>query len=514
MGISGGAAAAAAVAAAAAAVAWLSLNTVAIYLSKAFPPEAWGPGAGVRMASAYKSLILGVTCCYLPVLFILKRFMRSRPAYSLNGFVLLWNVALSLLSFLGVAVVVYVQPEMLMHAMYPERLFSPPVRAVITIFTLTKPVEFGDTLILILRKKPVSFLHAYHHFTVSLYCWHAQQINADFAHGFALMNLSVHALMYLYFALFSVTKNNFFLRKIKPLVTFLQVLQMLLGVFLSAQGLVYVQQEEQLFNAKLALAMYVSYFFLFAHLFCKNYLCSYNAGRLLLFFALWGLAAAGVCVLIKEFRDRKHSLLLEAMLLSLLSLCLFCAPKGDSRIWRWVRFSSNWLASLVLCVETENKKHKEKEVKREVENKHKIKAKQENENNNETEIEDALEPELRCLSTSAESTETTVSSISSNEDEVQTPLNCSSSSPQQTAAAAAADHKSLNKRNSTSPLLSFLKGQTTSQTKYQDFAAALVGAALPAVYGHLRYRNPLLAFAVLGSLRWLVEVHLLQRICP
>jgi elongation of very long chain fatty acids protein 6 len=30
-----------------------------------------------------------------------------------------------------------------------------------------------DTLFIVLRKKPLIFLHWYHHITVLLFCWHA-----------------------------------------------------------------------------------------------------------------------------------------------------------------------------------------------------------------------------------------------------------------------------------------------------------------------------------------------------
>ena len=39
-------------------------------------------------------------------------------------------------------------------------------------FAMSKLIEYGDTVFLVLRKRPISFLHWYHHTTVLAYTWH------------------------------------------------------------------------------------------------------------------------------------------------------------------------------------------------------------------------------------------------------------------------------------------------------------------------------------------------------
>ena len=41
------------------------------------------------------------------------------------------------------------------------------------LFIYSKVPELVDTAFVVLRKKPLIFLHWYHHVTVLLYCWHS-----------------------------------------------------------------------------------------------------------------------------------------------------------------------------------------------------------------------------------------------------------------------------------------------------------------------------------------------------
>ena len=48
-----------------------------------------------------------------------------------------------------------------------------PVGFWVVLFIFSKIPELGDTVFIVLRKKPLIFLHWYHHVTVLLFCWHA-----------------------------------------------------------------------------------------------------------------------------------------------------------------------------------------------------------------------------------------------------------------------------------------------------------------------------------------------------
>ena len=82
--------------------------------------------------------------------------------------------------------------------------YNNPVAMVMLYFNLSKMPEFVDTLFLRLRKRPVILLHWYHHIMTMLYCWYANQEGVEFNCSgmfFATMNLCVHSVMYLYYAL-------------------------------------------------------------------------------------------------------------------------------------------------------------------------------------------------------------------------------------------------------------------------------------------------------------------------
>jgi elongation of very long chain fatty acids protein 6 len=69
----------------------------------------------------------------------------------------------------------------------------------------SKVFELFDTVLLVLRRKPVILLHWYHHATVLLFVWYSQvsaQTNAHIV--YTLMNCIVHSLMYTYYAFTAV----------------------------------------------------------------------------------------------------------------------------------------------------------------------------------------------------------------------------------------------------------------------------------------------------------------------
>jgi len=95
------------------------------------------------------------------------------------------------------------------------------------IFYLSKFYEFVDTLILVARKKPLIFLHVYHHFIMPFVCWSGLQGNWSMALWLsAFWNSLVHVIMYSYYSA-SCLGYSFWWKKY---LTMIQIGQFILGV--------------------------------------------------------------------------------------------------------------------------------------------------------------------------------------------------------------------------------------------------------------------------------------------
>lgn len=149
------------------------------------------------------------------------------------------------------------------------------------LFVLSKLPELGDTIFIVLRKQPLIFLHWYHHITVLMYSWFSYTEYTASARWFIVMNYCVHSLMYSYYALRAMRFNP--PRFIPMLITTLQLTQMVVGCAINVWAHSFIQTPGRscnisAMNIKLSIAMYFSYFVLFAQFFYGTYL-SANARK-------------------------------------------------------------------------------------------------------------------------------------------------------------------------------------------------------------------------------------------
>lgn len=144
------------------------------------------------------------------------------------------------------------------------------------LFVLSKLPELGDTIFIVLRKQPLIFLHWYHHITVLIYSWFSYTEYTSSARWFIVMNYCVHSVMYSYYALRAMRYRP--PRFISMVITSMQLTQMVVGCAINLWAMDYLKTAGRSgchispINIKLSLAMYFSYFVLFARFFYTTYL--------------------------------------------------------------------------------------------------------------------------------------------------------------------------------------------------------------------------------------------------
>ncbi|XP_025213844.1 elongation of very long chain fatty acids protein 1 isoform X2 [Theropithecus gelada] len=119
------------------------------------------------------------------VLSLGPRIMANRKPFQLRGFMIVYNFSL-------VALSLYIVYEMVRVAW---------------LFLFSKFIELMDTVIFILRKKDgqVTFLHVFHHSVLPWSWWWGVKIAPGGMGSFhAMINSSVHVIMYLYYGLSAI----------------------------------------------------------------------------------------------------------------------------------------------------------------------------------------------------------------------------------------------------------------------------------------------------------------------
>lgn len=141
------------------------------------------------------------------------------------------------------------------------------------LFSLSKIIELGDTLFVVLRKAPLMFLHWYHHVTVLVYCWYSIKEVTEMGIWFGGMNYLIHTIMYSYYALKASGRRLPSI--ISQLITLLQITQMCLGVTLNIISL----RKDETFGCDVrydlvyfGLTIYGSYMILFGNFFYQRYI--------------------------------------------------------------------------------------------------------------------------------------------------------------------------------------------------------------------------------------------------
>ena len=222
---------------------------------------------------AYPFLLL--CFAYPAFIFYLQRTIVCPKRYRLLEFS--WNAFCSIFSLIGFLSIQKCSSIIDRTIVDLDDVCYPAMNA-ISLFCLTKPLEFIDTIFLVLKKKPVSTLHLWHHFSVAVYCYFSVYNVVRFGHIFAYMNLFVHAVMYSYYAL--MTAKQFWISRFAIVITTMQIAQMFVGTYISAKAMNMAPTNYERVNAIGAIIMYTSYLYLFLEFFAKRYKMNIPYGKI------------------------------------------------------------------------------------------------------------------------------------------------------------------------------------------------------------------------------------------
>lgn len=257
-------------------------------------PDNWGWERQIELLDAYQNCFALAAVAYLPTIFGLQAFMKHRQPLDLGGgdtkginWIFWWEVALALFSIVEAMHLLPVLLDSIERRGLVRSICDNDTRHSKVIYWMfvvvySKIVEFGDTVFIVLRKKPLILLQYYHHLLTMLYCWYGVVVidkHNNTCIYFGAVNMCVHSVMYTWYA---ATRTGWRSPKILMMaITCLQIAQMVVGVLIigiasnqlfSAEGTGCGRwQAADPFGVCFAYLMY-AYFVLFAKMFVEKYL--------------------------------------------------------------------------------------------------------------------------------------------------------------------------------------------------------------------------------------------------
>ncbi|CAE6457818.1 unnamed protein product [Rhizoctonia solani] len=141
---------------------------------------------------------------YLTTIFSLREVMRTREPMKLTTLFQFHNLYLTTGS--GLLLLLMVEEVFpiwwkngLFNAMCAESSWTPRLEFYYMINYYIKYIELADTVFLVLKKKPLAFLHVFHHAATALLCF--TQLNGRTSVSWVpiILNLTVHVFMYYYY---------------------------------------------------------------------------------------------------------------------------------------------------------------------------------------------------------------------------------------------------------------------------------------------------------------------------
>ena len=174
---------------------------------------------------------------YLALIYFGKQWMKNREPFDLKGPLFMWNASKAILSVIGASVCVpalisSVREKGFVYTSCTSDGFYESDNSVICfwifLLVVSKVMELGDTFFIVLRKKPLIFLHWYHQVSILYLSWFVFSMSATgIAHWSSSLHYTIHSIMYSYYAATSVSIR--FPVIVPSFITMLQLVQMIIG---------------------------------------------------------------------------------------------------------------------------------------------------------------------------------------------------------------------------------------------------------------------------------------------
>lgn len=269
----------------------LSQNLMSSSQLLALPFERdFHPETTVNFAANNWPLAIGIVVAYVAFITLGSMIMeRQEKPFDLRLPLAAWNAFLCVFSFIGMLKTMPYLVGSLLTQPFEETVCTAPTDSWgvgpsgfwVMLFIYSKIPELIDTVFIVLRKRPLIFLHWYHHVTVLLFCWSAYSTTAGSGLYFVAMNYSVHALMYGYYCLQALRMCP----KSFPavIITISQIAQMFIGTGVCAACWYYNLTGKSCHNETSNLIagglMYGSYLYLFCDFAVRRYVFPKKGGK-------------------------------------------------------------------------------------------------------------------------------------------------------------------------------------------------------------------------------------------
>ena len=227
----------------------------------------------INIRDTYLPLYAISAIIYLPIIFGIQYYVSTLPLgtqkYLTNILTtpyILWNSALSIFSGIGT----FYLGKHLLYNEYNCSITDGDTGFWCTLFILSKLPELIDTIFIVLRSKPLIFLHFYHHLATIVLSYLTLY---TFYRGFlicALMNYFIHTIMYAYYAIYAM--NMKWIRHYGLILTTLQFTQMIIAIYFCARqfiensSCVPTYDYMGAIHGMMGIIIYISYAYLFGEL--------------------------------------------------------------------------------------------------------------------------------------------------------------------------------------------------------------------------------------------------------